>query len=147
MKFNWGTGIVIFLGLFLTAAAVFIVFAFRQNIDLVETDYYEKGVDYSNQMDVNARSVNFQDFVQTQFRDESLLIGFKEKLPMKVDSANLLLYRPSDSDLDINLKLDVSLLSWAIPGQDLSSGRYILKLFWYSDGLEYEVNKNILIDQ
>jgi len=135
MKFNWGTGIFIFMALFLTAAAVFIVFAYRQNIDLVHDDYYERGVDHTNQMEIDARSA----------KDEALVIGFSKLLEMPVDSANLLLYRPSDSKLDIDLPLDVSQSSWAVSREDLSSGRYILDLTWYSGGLQYEVRKDVIV--
>ena len=63
MKFNWGTGILIFLILFLMAAAVFIGFAMRQDVNLVHEDYYEKGVDYERQMNAEARSVVYRDSV------------------------------------------------------------------------------------
>ena len=55
MKFNWGTGILVFLILFLSASAVFIFFAMRQDVNLVHEDYYEQGVDYSAQMDIGPR--------------------------------------------------------------------------------------------
>lgn len=145
MKFNWGTGIFIFMALFLTAAAVFIVFAYRQNIDLVHDDYYERGVDHTNQMEIDARSAKYMDIVQAQLKDEALVIGFSKLLEMPVDSANLLLYRPSDSKLDIDLPLDVSQSSWAVSREDLSSGRYILDLTWYSGGLQYEVKKDVIV--
>ncbi len=48
MKFHWGTGILIFLILFLLAAGFFIAFAMRQERDLVHEDYYERGVDHSD---------------------------------------------------------------------------------------------------
>ena len=59
MKFNWGTGIFMFLALFLLASAAFIIFAVRQDVNLVHKDYYEKGVDYTEQMNVNSRSTEF----------------------------------------------------------------------------------------
>ena len=146
MKFNWGTGIFIFLALFLTAAGAFIIFAFSQDVNLVHKDYYKRGVNYSNQMDVEARSVKYKDILQTRLLDESLVIGFDDLPGLRIDSGNLLLYRPSDSKLDINLLLDVSYPTWEIPRQSLTSGRYILKVFWYSEGLKYEVNEPIIIN-
>ncbi len=55
MKFTWGTGIFIFLILFLLAAAFFIGFAMRQDVNLVHEDYYERGVEYTEHMRTNSR--------------------------------------------------------------------------------------------
>ena len=146
MKFNWGTGIFIFLAMFLVAGAAFIIFAMNQEVSLVHDDYYERGVDYTHQMEIDARSVKFQDIVQAQNSDESLIIGFSELPGVRIDSGNLRLYRPSDSKLDISFKINESELSWAIQLADLVSGRYILDLSWYSKGLQYEVKKPLTID-
>ena len=145
MKFNWGTGIFIFLSLFLLAAAAFIVFAFSQDVDLVHKDYYKRGVDYSNQMDVEARSVKYKDILQTRLIDDFLLIGLDDYPDLRIDSGNILLYRPSDSKMDIKMLLDVAYPTFEIPRQSLSSGRYILKLFWYSEGLKYELDRPVNI--
>ena len=63
LKFNWGTGIFLFLVVFLLACAAFIYFAFTQDVNLVHKDYYEKGVNYTEQMEINARSIAYQDSV------------------------------------------------------------------------------------
>ena len=65
MKFNWGTGILIFLILFLLAAGLFIGFAMRQDVSLVHEDYYEKGADHSQQMLVEARSAPYGNDIST----------------------------------------------------------------------------------
>ena len=84
--------------------------------------------------------------INMQFEGEFLLIGFKEVPGARVDSGNLKIYRPSDSKLDINLKIQESELSWRIPAGDLVKGRYIMDLTWFSLGLEYEVKKPLIID-
>ena len=143
MKFNWGTGILIFLILFLMAAAVFIGFAMRQDVNLVHEDYYEKGVDYEAQMNAEARSVQFRDSIESHFEDQFLKITFHGSQQMQADSASILLYRPSSSSLDLNMSFDFKQGSMKVPGSELYSGRYILKLAWYSDGMKYEVDKAI----
>ena len=74
MKFDWGTGILIFLILFLLAAAAFMVFAFKQDVNLVYKDYYNKGVDYTEQMDVIARSENYYSALATRLENEFLVL-------------------------------------------------------------------------
>lgn len=141
MKFNWGTGIFIFLILFLLACTAFMIFAFNQDVNLVHKDYYKKGVDYTEQMNVEARSVIYNSALQTRFNDEFLIVEFEESLASTIDSGNVLLYRPSSSKQDLRFSINLSENSLKIPKQDLVAGRYILKLFWYSEGLKYEIDK------
>ena len=145
MKFDWGTGILIFLILFLLGAAAFMVFAFKQDVNLVYKDYYVKGVDYTEQMNVDARSVNYYNALQTHLEDEFLVLDIEESLAMKIDSGSVLMYRPSSSKLDLKFPLDLWENRVIIPKDHLISGRYILKLFWYSEGLKYEVDKPVNI--
>ncbi|RLD94608.1 MAG: hypothetical protein DRJ13_14765 [Bacteroidetes bacterium] len=145
MKFDWGTGILIFLILFLLAAAAFMVFAFKQDVNLVYKDYYNKGVDYTEQMDVIARSENYYSALQTRLENEFLVLDFEESLALKIDSGSVLMYRPSDSKQDLIFPLDLWENRVIIPKDQLISGRYILKLFWYSEGLKYEVDKQVNI--
>jgi hypothetical protein len=145
MKFNWGTGILIFLILFLAACAAFIIFALRQDVNLVHKDYYDKGVDYTDQMNINSRSAQFQDKIRIETKDEYLIISFEESLVTNIDSGKVLLYRPSNSNQDVLFPMTFSDNSIKIPKENLISGRYILKLSWYSDGLKYEIDKTVNI--
>ena len=141
MKFNWGTGILIFLILFLMAAGVFIVFAMRQEVNLVHEDYYERGVDYGAQMKAEARSAVYGDSIETYFENQSLVVDLSHLESVKIDSGSVLLYRPSSRSLDYKMPLVYSDRILRIPREELIRGRYILKLSWYSGGLEYEVDK------
>ncbi len=145
MKFNWGTGIFIFLVLFLLACAAFIIFALRQNVNLVHKDYYEKGVNYTDQMNVSARSKQYYSSIQTQLFKEYLRIDLEDSLASKIDSGNVLLYRPSNSRQDIILPLNPIENSILISKKNLVTGRYILKMTWYFDGQKYQVDKQVNI--
>ncbi len=145
MKFNWGTGILIFLIVFLLACAGFIYFAFQQEVNLVHKDYYEKGVDYNQQMEINSRSSKYKNDIKVNLEKDFLLIRFEESLAAKIDSGSVIIYRPSSSKQDIFLTLKLTENTLRLSKGDLNSGRYILKLFWYSDGLKYEVDQPINI--
>ena len=145
MKLNWGTGILIFLILFLLAAGFFIGFAMRQEVSLVHKDYYEKGVDHSQQMDVEARSAQFQSAIGTQMNQGGLQIDIESSLVAKMDSARFHLYRPSDSKFDIQQSFESSESPLIIPGEELIPGRYILKVYWTWNGLNYEIDQTVFI--
>ncbi len=145
MKFNWGTGILIFLILFLTASAVFIIFAMRQDVNLVHKDYYEKGVDYTEQMNVNARSKPLADKVEPTVLEDFIQFYFKDSIASVIDSGKVYLYRPSDSKLDLIYELSVQNDICLIPVENLVKGRYIAKISWYTKGLKFEVEKSVNI--
>lgn len=145
MKFNWGTGILIFLILFLLACGLFIGFAMRQEVSLVHEDYYEKGVDHSQQMLVEARSAQYRNAIGAQINADGLLIQIDASLTGKMDSASFHLYRPSDSSYDIQSSFEAKGLSLSIPAKELISGRYILKVYWSWENLKYEVDQTIFI--
>jgi len=145
MKFNWGTGILIFLILFLLACGLFIGFAMRQEVSLVHQDYYEKGVDHTHQMNVEARSAQYKNAVGTQLNNGLFQIDIERSLAGKMDSAHFLLYRPSDSNRDIRRSFDAAESPLIIPGEELIPGRYILKIFWSWEGLNYEIDQAVFI--
>ena len=48
MKFNWGTGIGLFYVVFVVIMVSMVMFSARNNIDLVQEDYYEKDLNYES---------------------------------------------------------------------------------------------------
>ncbi len=143
MKFTWGTGIFLFLALFLAGSAVFIVFASRQQVNLVHKDYYEKGVDYSEQMRVIERSKPFAHDFDISSTNDFFIISIKESLSQKIDSGMVLMFRPSDKDKDVSAKFTANADRLEFDKRALINGRYILKLSWYSEGLKYEIDRPV----
>lgn len=145
MKLNWGTGIFIFLVIFLLACTAFIIFAVKQDVNLVHKDYYEKGVNYTEQMQINARSKPFYSQVITSMQNDYFSIDIDASLAAKIDSGNVIMYRPSDSHKDVSLPLLLTNNRLNIAKGTLIPGRYILKLYWYSDGRKYQIDKPVNI--
>ena len=143
MKINWGTGILIFLIMFLLASAAFIIFAFQQDVNLVHKDYYEKGVNYTEQMNIDARSVKYKNAFSISNTDKFLIVTIENSLSSKIDSGNLILFRPSDYKKDIFMLIERKTSQINFRKEDLISGRYILKFHWYSDGIKYQVNRPV----
>lgn len=142
-KFTWGTGIFLFLVLFLAASAVFIVFASRQQVNLVHKDYYEKGVDYSEQMRVLERSKPFNHSISINPDKDFLKVNIEPELASKIDSGSMYLYRPSNKDQDMTASVSAHSSSVQFKKTDLINGRYILKFSWYTDGTKYEVSRPV----
>lgn len=147
MKFNWGTGILIVLILFVMAAAAFIVFAMKQDVNLVHKDYYEKGVDYTDQMNVITRSEPLKEKITIQQNSNGLQISIDSLLATTVDSGKVFLYRPSGSNRDLEILLNKPVENIIIPAEKLIGGRYILKTQWYSGGLRFEIDQPVIVQK
>ena len=145
MKFNWGTGIFIFLILFVAGGVGFVIFTLQYDVNLVHKDYYEKGVDYSEQMRMDTRSTAFKNAIQVNSDDKYLVVKIEESLASKIDSGNVLLFRPSDSKRDISISVKKKSSNISFSKTDLIKGRYILKFSWYSEGIEYEIDRQVNI--
>ncbi|WP_297088468.1 FixH family protein [uncultured Draconibacterium sp.] len=147
MKFNWGTGIFLFLLLFLLGSAVFITFAVRQQVNLVHKDYYEQGVDYTEQMRVRSRSKAYGNALKTSSNERFFIVDIDESLISRIDSGTIHMFRPSDYTKDIQSsflgKESTDNLRFEFDKQALISGRYILKFSWYAGGVKYEIERPV----
>lgn len=145
MRFTWGTGIVVFLILFLAACIGFIVFAFNQDVNLVHNDYYEKGVDYSHQMNRDSRSVKYKDQIEISELNDSIRILFPDEVISDADFVRVLFFRPSNHNLDINMPVVFTGNFVSVSKENLIPGRYIVKLTWNQDNLDYEIDKTFIV--
>jgi hypothetical protein len=145
MKLHWGNAIVIFFALFLSLAAFFIVFSFRQNNDLEDDDYYEKGAGYSNQIEINNRSVVFNDSITITPLENSINFNFCQTILNNSGAVQVHFYRPSAKEFDYNISLNTGDSVFAIEKSKLLEGRYIVKLSWIMDNLTYAFEKDLMV--
>lgn len=147
IKFNWGTGIFLFLVVFLAACGVFIYFAMSQQVNLVHKDYYEKGVDYSEQMKVDERSRPYTQSIKTKSTEQFFIIEVDDLLVAKIDSGTVQMFRPSDKSKDLTSAFNTNdktvQMQFKFDRRALISGRYILKFTWFMNGLKYEVDQPV----
>lgn len=143
MKFNWGTGIFTFIIIFLLLCVAFIIFTFRQGVNLVHKDYYEKGVDYSEELKVKERSMEYIHAFEILYLDKYLVVDIDKNLSAKIDSGTILMFRPSDKKQDIEMPLEANSEKITFSKANLITGRYILKIQWYSDGEKFEYKRPV----
>ncbi|MEI8049377.1 MAG: FixH family protein [Bacteroidota bacterium] len=138
IKFNWGTGIFLFITLFLLTNAFVIYKSFQQRNDLVSEEYYPQGLEYQKQIDrfanVNALSAK----IQINQDAQGLVISYPEDLKGKEIKGEIVFFRPSDETADLrdSIRIDTTLIQ-RIPVQKMIAGKYIAKFFWKMEGKEY----------
>jgi hypothetical protein len=146
MKINWGTGILLFIILFLLLCVAAVVFSLRQNNDLVEKDYYDKGADFSNQIEINKRSSDYSDSISVYNFDNKIVIKTTHQMASTADSFMVYFFRPSDKEKDLKIEFKSSCDSMMVEKSRLAHGRYLVKLSWKKGNGQYMIEKDIFVN-
>ncbi len=138
LKFHWGTGIFLFIGLFFIAAVSFVIWTTTQDISLVEKDYYPRGVKFDEQRQKIANTGALPEKITANVSKEHILLQFPKISGLAHASGTIWVYRPSDEtkDLRIPVKPDTSGVQ-LIPRSRLIVGKYLLKIDWQADSIPY----------
>ncbi len=145
MKFNWGTGIFIFLAIFLALAFAFMYFAFSQDINLVHEDYYQRGVHHTEQMQINKRSVKYENQIKIENLDEQVSIEFSYDISSNLIAGKIFFFRPSGENMDIEYDIKLDEGKQLINKSDLKRGRYIVKITWNAEE-KYHIEKEFFVE-
>ena len=141
MKINWGKALIIFFVLFFIWVIGFVLFALRQNVDLVSDDYYQKGAKYSDQISINQRSRAYQDSIQISQTDIQVLVTLSKTLALSADSVQVYFFRSSDKIKDIRLNFNKPGSPLLVEKNLLSHGRYQVFVTWRNFGERFMVMK------
>ena len=138
IKFNWGTGIFTFIVLFLLVNAFVIYKSFQQKNDLVEEEYYPKGLDYQKQIDRFANANALSGKIEIIEKDNKLEIKYPGELKGKKVLGLVNFFRPSDENADFkdSIRFDTSMIQ-RIPAEKFIKGKYVAKFYWLMDGKEF----------
>ncbi|MFA6262350.1 MAG: FixH family protein [Bacteroidia bacterium] len=98
-KLNWGYRLMIFTVIFMVFIISMVTFMLRQDIQLVDSDYYEKGIAYQKEIDESKNAdkllrIDYNGGDDASLQLESLLPGYN-MIPVSIH-----FYRPSDKSLD-----------------------------------------------
>ncbi len=143
MKFHWGHGILSFIILFLILVAIFVVFSLSQSNDLVKENYYEDGANYSQQMEIDQRSLIYQDSIVIESDQDQVSIRLAPSLQTSITALNVFFYRPSNKDQDFNIQVPRDSFPCAIDRDHFEYGRYKAIFSWIDQGEEYIISKTL----
>jgi hypothetical protein len=146
MKLNWGNGLIIFFAIFFIWVFSFVFFAMRQNNDLMSDDYYDKGANYTDQIDINKRSVTYQDSIQISKTANQVQIVLSKGLALSGDSIFMYFFRSSDKTKDLRLVFKAIESPFLINTEKLFHGRYQVSLTWILRNEKYGVTKTLDVE-
>ena len=150
MKINWGVGIVIAFGLFITFILYFVVMVqsdSKYDNDLVVEEYYKHDAKFGDEM---ARIQNVEDLAQKptiNIVSNGVEIVFPKIFVPKNIKGKVSLYRPSNKKLDFQIPISLSdATTLLIPIKSLVRGRWGVNMEWQYDGKSYLSKETIYIN-
>lgn len=147
-KFNWGTGIVLAVTIFIIATLSVVSYLISLDFYLVSKNHYEEGVQYQQTIDKKQRAENLETPVVVLFDEPTVSIKliFPKEILNDSLSGDVTFYRPNNPELDKKYKLNLNPEGLqTIPVGEFEKGRWKLTVEWKADSLAYLEEKNIFI--
>ena len=138
---NWGTKLLIGMGSFMAFIITLAVLMIRSGSDdLVDKDYYQKGIEYDKDYDRKSQMQKDQAEPEISIGD-SIRIVFNK--PM---TGTVRFLHPSDNKKDHIVSLNSGIAKEvALSLSDIAKGHWKLIIEWKSDAKEYLFEKSITI--
>jgi hypothetical protein len=144
MKFNpWPVGLIAWFGFLIVLCIWFVIKSMGMNHDLVSTSYYADGLNHDKHQAALARAKQLEvpPRIELDTTNERLIVF----LPDHAQGAVLKLYRPSDKRLDANYALQENGVPSGIPFQNIHPGKWLAKITWQNEGLDYFYQEDLFI--
>jgi hypothetical protein len=137
-KSLWGYGVAAVYSLFALATLSFVAFTMTQKVELVANDYYAQEVAYEKQIRREQQTKDLEKQMTCELTADHQFIHLQLPAEMKAAQGTILLYRPSESALDQELKLKLDGNgSQTISTAKLSKGAWRVKVTWSHAGREF----------
>ena len=139
---NWGTKLVIGMALFMSFIITLAVLMIRSDSDdLVDTNYYEKGIEYNKDYDRKNQLIKDKAEPEIIVKD-NLTIVFKSPA---IGSIRFL--HPSDKTKDSTMNINSGTGTQVdFPLESFRKGHWKVSIEWKSNGKSYLYDKNIVIN-
>ena len=141
MKRNpWPYAIALYFAIFISAMTTWIIFAVRNDHQLVRKDYYEQELKFQNELDSFQRAVSAN--IQVAYDPAARIVTLR--FPEDVNGS-VHFYRPSDVRADRQMPLALKNGVQTINVQTFDPGLWKLRLHWSANGAEFRHDRKIVL--
>lgn len=145
MKITWGTKLIIFMAMFMGFIILMALRMMKEDISLIQTDYYEKGENYQAIIDENKGADSLLNFQFNQNNSESIL-AIKNLKVHPISNAKLqLIYlanKANDKEFDVQI---TDTITSKFDLTDFEKGNWIARLNWSDKNGKHYLEKNFKI--
>ena len=146
-KFDWGTGLTIFIVLFLVGTIGQVVLIhYLVDYDLVEEEYYEAEIKYQEQIDRIKRTKALPEQLQIKLVNNIIEFKFPSLFDSTAVGGTVTYYKPSDDQLDKTQEIKLNNENkMYIETSELSTGLWKIKVEWSVNDVEYYNEKAMMV--
>jgi hypothetical protein len=142
----WGFGVWLLYISFVVFVLGCIAFVAFRRYDLVEPDYYEKGLEYQKQLGKIQPTAADSPVISYDEITHILTLSFSKEGAASIDSGSILFFKPSDAQQDFRVKMNLdNIKRQQIDDKRLGKGFWRLKIDWFSEGKNYYYEDVLLV--
>lgn len=143
---NWGNGIIAVYTFFVIGIGYLVYRSTQTEFDLVEDDYYQKELEYQQDIDEYNRAIK-QGLVVEIEKTETAVVASLNGFQGEISDGEVWFYSPISKSNDKKFKLNsTSGNQWVFSKSDFNSGKYEVKIRWKdAEGIGYRIKQEILL--
>jgi len=131
INFSWGTGIAIFIIIFIGFYVSLMLITKQRKFDLVSKEYYPESIEFESRIEKTRNAKALHEKLQIKVKGDSLQILLPDWKNGSVVSGTAYFYRPNNSLQDISVPLEINYDGeQMIDAGEMKTGRYIAKVEW-----------------
>ncbi len=143
MKFNWGTGIALFYGLFVVVLVAAVIKSTQYDNSLVSDHYYADDLAYQQHYVKLVNSKSLLEDVKIVRSEEAVRLTFPQEVG--VIQGEIIFFCPSDSQQDFKLPIELDAdKKQVVPIKQIKKGLWKVKVDWQADGKPYYKEETII---
>ena len=146
IKWNWGKGIVLGMLTFMSFILYMVITmstSKKYSHDLVTNEYYAKEMAYQTEIDAEANTKKLSKSISGIKTPQGWLITFPEEIDSFNTYGKVMLYRPSNQELDFDILLKLTDSKLLIPDYILIDGRWNITIEFTQNEINYLYKKSI----
>lgn len=146
-RFHLGVAVVAFYVVFALGTVGFVAFAMTQDVELVSSDYYARGLRHDDHMQAVANADALGTALRVDVDRDARLVRLQFPAAMAAQMrGTATLYRPASAQQDRAVPLAASADgTMAIATSDLAGGHWRLQLQWTADGRTFYAERDLFL--
>lgn len=146
MNISWGHKIAALYIAFVIMVLFMVYLAMNQRIELVTPDYYAKELKFQQEIDAINNAGMLSANVQVEIQNKAVVIVFPEEMKNIEIKGEALMFRPSDSSLDISFPLELNTDGkMLLKSEKFKTGLYKLIVKWTAGGKYYQSEHTVVL--
>ena len=139
---NWGKGIIIFMGSFMTFILWMVFTLMSKNTDLESEDYYKKEIAYEQEIQAQRNANDAKEKVKVSENKDFIILQFP--LAEKIDTVSVEFFKPNDKKGD-KLFAEVGTKTMMVEKNKLQKGLYLINIHYQIENKKFLQKEEIMI--